>query len=906
MQKVFEGWERIFIPKWPDTTVRELIDYLEDNSDQQNNDDDDDEPTHYLYGLCFVVHYYRGNDWALDLGKSYYTVTMARKTWNQLPVCLRDWLNTNLPRIHGSDLDENNVAVDDINITKVKLFRTSQERLSSGKSRLRYHLDRHGRLFTVTFPNTYKACIEESVGTMIGIESDKLKKWVKNVRHRKTAKLSTYEALKYLSNKYDFQYRIIDTLDDFTTDDIYHFIVDKQHLGHVVRVNKFKKQHARAESFKLSELPKVKDTINIAIDMEWEWLTKVNPNDASDRVYIAKDPIIVCVELRGHKVKESRQFVSGKLRALDQCIQWLDYVGHKYTEDYNVHCYSHNGKSIEHQLLIKEYLCTTPSLRPMSLTNTQGSKIKTFELFGIKFRDTSLYMAETLDKASDALLGVKKLELFPGLSKSDVHQKLLNDYKWSGSKEEVAYCAHDTHITLDLAYAINELLLEIFRNICIEEDCLDVYENNYKGRWLLALSSLPGIAQHFLANIYDLKTSPNSVDALLRETYFGGRNECMFIGKKVDNNLKAIDVNSMYPYQMTHLLPNRLLKAYYQPDVTLFEKLKSGSIDGTTTWIAIIDIIEYHKDIPIFPTRTAHHTIYPHGSFRCAMHDFQYYKEPDDDSVSHPRRMKFINELSGVEFKIHVLMVFDTVDISQCMLSCHQWRLDFGKDSAKGLMLKLFMNSAYGRFAMQPLRTVVHYVKPSEDEAFWTHHELSRLNWIEHEQCKLQTNLQIPAEIYFRYALCEPSEPNNNIAICSRITAGSGTQLALQMRSLRTQGAELLYCDTDSIYFNDISQCYPSSLDSKALGMWDYKEFTEIDIKTSKVYSTLDKSGSSRKLRYKGVHDPEDLEHEQTCESWTRLLLTPMIYTVHKTSSFAYVKGVLDVETGYVRPIVLT
>lgn len=303
----------------------------------------------------------------------------------------------------------------------------------------------------------------------------------------------------------------------------------------------------------------------------------------------------------------------------------------------------------------------------------------------------------------------------------------------------------------------------------------------------------------------------------MRPYFYGGRVECFQKGI-IKGNIQYFDINSAYPYAMTHEHPfgefitnqdkNPELKGHN------FYKIQSNSLgvfpfrnkDGTLTFpndgnnrIFCVTGWEILEALNIFPA-----------------HDL---------NILH------------IEQKIF----YQTKNFARYVAYFYHLKQNSPKDSPQYIFAKLFLNAAYGKFAANPEKYRATYLIPLED----------------FESANKQ-GYTIHSELHDRYVISKenPKEKwrHYNVATGASIT---GFVRAYLLRALHNVESPL-YCDTDSIIFTGAHNLKIG----ENLGEWGkVGEFHEGGIGGKKIYafrnkkyydiSPNDKSKEAKKLRSK-------------------------------------------------------
>jgi len=338
--------------------------------------------------------------------------------------------------------------------------------------------------------------------------------------------------------------------------------------------------------------------------------------------------------------------------------------------------------------------------------------------------------------------------------------------------------------------------------------------------------TIAGTAQIELRKYHPQYSQSEAHDTQFRPFYFGGRVECFDSGI-IKGDWKVYDVNSMYPFVMRNCL-HPLGGGYVVPHEKALDK------DGWARG---------------FPGRMYFCVV--RGINRGAL----------------PQRVKdnngglSFNVESGVfhttshELRLAIsLGLFDVSEVIDCFIprTCQSFaqfvdtfvaeKIEAKKsgDKIKETFSKLILNSAYGRFGINPFDFYDYCIQHEGEEAprgmepyernteytLWR----ERVNYPEgHESCE------------------SPARGFEDVAIAASITSAARAVLMLAI----VQAYRPVYCDTDSLICEKLGE--GCRLSSTELGAWKFEgSGNEIAIAGKKLYALTDK-GAEVKSASKGV-----------------------------------------------------
>lgn len=334
-------------------------------------------------------------------------------------------------------------------------------------------------------------------------------------------------------------------------------------------------------------------------------------------------------------------------------------------------------------------------------------------------------------------------------------EKKVVDFKTVPLDELKEYCQEDVRIIRD-AY-------EKWRDFC-------EYHNLGTFGKTLSSQAFNSYRHRFMKNkIYIHTLSPAT--KLERRSYFGGRTECFFIGKKKGEELYYLDINSFYPYVMRRYeYPTRL--TYYNKTATL-KQLENFLEEGCT--VAEVNLTTSE---PSYPVRYNSKTVFPVGTFDAYL---------CTEGLKRAVRRGEINRVWSLSHYASARIFARYVD--------YFWKLRQKYREAKNTgwehITKMFLNYLYGKFGQL------------NDELLWE------------RECD--------PELIFREVIYHLDLGYSSVHTCFggverevRLGAGEGINSFVGIASHVTEYARLLlwkyikeagrenvfYCDTDSLIVN--------------------------------------------------------------------------------------------------------
>nr|YP_009693758.1 hypothetical protein [Inonotus obliquus]BBN21284.1 hypothetical protein [Inonotus obliquus] len=403
-----------------------------------------------------------------------------------------------------------------------------------------------------------------------------------------------------------------------------------------------------------------------------------------------------------------------------------------------------------------------------------------------------------------------------------------NNYKskfnnnWSLKNETNSYCLKDCILLYKIIIIFRDLMLKYFRVDIIKTPTtasltMRVFRTNYLQDKIIPI--MP-------ADIYNV----------LVKSYFGGHvdlyvpeSNSKFTVNEIKDKIKSqntadlelvnsYDINALYPSVMKdNLYPTDLI-GHFKGDITLMDEyqVKFGIYKVKVN--VPIDIKH-----PILPIHQEGKAIYPTGNW------IGWYT-----SVEIENAMKF-----GYKFEVLEGFIFDTEDLfSKFVTDLYNIRLKYPKTHPMNYIIKLLMNSLYGRFGINPNLLSYKFVNRKNFNSS------SYEDWIDFGDFILVGNKDKANRIF------------SNVAVASAVTAFA----RIKMSAVKNRDdLILLYTDTDSAY--TIGKLPDDLVSSTELGKFkledSYYKFIGL---APKVYGTLNTEGVE-KTKVKGFKDKVSLEN---------------------------------------------
>lgn len=382
----------------------------------------------------------------------------------------------------------------------------------------------------------------------------------------------------------------------------------------------------------------------------------------------------------------------------------------------------------------------------------------------------------------------------------------------------------------------------------------------------LASQAMRAFRHRFLDHDVLLDDSEDAL-SLARTALAGGRVECFQIGK-VQGPVYHYDVNSMYPAVMEDQEYPTVLKA----------TARDARKDELARWLerwSVVAECTVETDEPCYALRQHDKLVFPVGHFRCSL------TSPDLEYALHHDHL----------LQVHHAAVYTRGRIfARFVQELYKLRQQAGAagDGVSTFMLKILMNSLYGKFAQRG----THWTRSHDTED----PSISQWKEIDAHTREIRHLRQFSGTVQEK--LREEESYDSHPAIAAHVTAYARRKL---WEFIVKAGREnVFYCDTDSLFTNSAGAArLAGSLDQSRLGALKHEATYEwMTIRGAKDYETpkgLVVKGVRGRARWLG---PNVVEHEE----WSRLgglvrqgqLDAPVVVKRTKTLRRVYEKGTVS------------
>lgn len=760
------------------------------------------------------------------------------------------------------------------------------------------------KLYSIFYYNTRQKCLIDSVYSYLN-----LKKTDRLFKNTNFSKLSFEEIKKLIKTKFNLEVKIsqdIKTLEfDFKNkkeNEILLHALDS-HVGYLKEgidkdlfyplkpvLNYKEAMNKLNNSYRLLD-----EIMIVSYDCEYEYLDG-----------IPQEPNLVVAKFFIFKLLNKTMIFN----SFKRFVTALEELVLKYKKE--TYCYGHNACKVETAFVVKE-LVRRKKYEEITFQNVLGNLIKSYRnsfyyttintktkkksknYINVYYFDTVNFVSGTLEEVAKSfnLKTCKGHVSWPeNFSKKDKDAWYMNkkwDYK---NKDDIEYTSNDVNIVFEFVLEFNKILLkthlkyieQLYDQIERTRDYKDeLIQRKYKEIknplrvFLLSKPSLSGINRNIILTKYRRILNTPYQAALYKNHYYGGRSEAFKIG--TFNNVIGKDINSAYPYVMNKLgVAGQLLYFFSEPSLEEFNhsvNLFMG--DEKYLWNAIV-VLKYTKEFkfPLIPVCRSGKLIFPNIKNYTVVNLWNFEYEAIKDFI----KIKKCLTLSIFE-KIYINEIEELYEIKKN-----------AEDPLLRKVSKLNLNTMYGVSGMDNYRIQKKLLKQEKiQEVFKMNNSINiyggfdDFKWVNyHKYCKLDSIFQM----------------------ASSITARARFYLWEHIIKLDNLGCDILYCDTDSIYFIDKLKNYEKNkFIGKNLGEWDEEFYNEMKIFTIKAYS-LD-----NKLYFKGINknDLENVDISKIKKDFVFKVhgnkltkqLQIQIYEINKKFTLNYNKGVVD-SFGVVKP----
>ena len=360
---------------------------------------------------------------------------------------------------------------------------------------------------------------------------------------------------------------------------------------------------------------------------------------------------------------------------------------------------------------------------------------------------------------------IPSMKYFKDISQEEYNNyiKRFDNLGWSLKDELLNYCIKDCVSLWQILNKFNEEIQNLF-NINIDK---------YPTTPSLAFGIF---RQNFLGDNQIPIIDGNLYNDLVK-AYYGGRCDMFVPFNNHDEKVYAYDVNSLYPFAMKEFkMPVGNIN-YFEGNILEIDKNPFGFFE--------VDIISPDINIPILPFKSfgkGHFsTIFPTGKWKGWYSSIEIFKAIE------------------LGYNINILRgyTFEKEDIfSDYINKLYEIKKNSHKNSPHYTIVKLLMNSLYGRFGMNPNMEQHIIVKENESvKIFENKIIVDRISLNNgKELVSMKNDINNEEEI--------SSNLNISVTISAMITAASRIKMIEYFEYINKNNIKIFYTDTDSLYIN--------------------------------------------------------------------------------------------------------
>ena len=383
--------------------------------------------------------------------------------------------------------------------------------------------------------------------------------------------------------------------------------------------------------------------------------------------------------------------------------------------------------------------------------------------------------------------------------------KLEINFDNATNDELIIYCRRDVEIIEDFIFKFIDFLVDNelgeFKST-IASQALNVFRHSFMNNDIVLHS-----------NLY--------VNTVERDAYLGGRTECFFIGDIPEDKIYGLDINSMYPYVMKqgHLPSMYNGRIDEQKPKYILEIMENNyviadvMISTTKPFHGIKWLDQRYKILNSENIIRGQKLIFPVGTYSTYLHHDELRYAIENDFLIHVRGLYLYkpNDLFSkyVDF-------FNEVKV----------KATINENMTDRLIAKLFLNSLYGKFGQQ-------------------HHDMGiiaknvNLDLGVTEVINIDNHIKFTDFTWFNDLWREYTNGESSFsfpAISGAITARARLLLWDYIEKVGMEN--VYYCDTDSIYTNEIGyqKLLPSMHNSRLGAMALEAELNNMIVNGAKDY----------------------------------------------------------------------
>lgn len=445
------------------------------------------------------------------------------------------------------------------------------------------------------------------------------------------------------------------------------------------------------------------------------------------------------------------------------------------------------------------------------------------------------------------------LDFIPDWQKVTMIGNRLAEFKYKGSTFCDSYCIlpvplssyQKTEISYDIFEAGEREKPENMRLIkdYLKDDCVFLYElviafiEEYGTHLTIASAAMKKLQKMLSVKV---ENSGKAFFDTIRPYYYGGRVQCFEKGI-IKGGVHCFDINSAYPRAMLehHPIGDAITMHSKKPEILGHNFYKIAAISKGA-----------------LPFRDEEMRL----TFPCDNEKRVYCVTGWE--LQKAIKLNLVSHIQHIEQKLFMQQISFTEYVNYF----YTLKATSAKNSPEYIFAKLFLNSAYGKFAANPEKYKELRIIPLED-------------W----QSAFEQGYAISEEIHGRLIITRDNDEEThryyNIATGASITGWVRAYLLEALHSVEKP----IYCDTDSVTF----QGEHSLIEGKDIGQWKDEGFFDLcGIGGKKIYAMKNKKTGETKTACKGLAlEYEDILRVCKGEIIERLPITP-IFSIKKGKYF--------------------
>lgn len=363
--------------------------------------------------------------------------------------------------------------------------------------------------------------------------------------------------------------------------------------------------------------------------------------------------------------------------------------------------------------------------------------------------------------------------------------------------------------------------------------------------------------KYYKQNEMPLYTLPFNMDCFIRRAYCGGRTEAFFLGdtRPLGKGVSYGDINSMYPNEGCNDLPYGDPEWYYtdnsfeSTDIDLSQFVQPDDKFGerlSPDFFGFVEVNVHHHnmpqgEIPFIGVKYDGKLMFPviqrnNNTIVLFSEEVQYIYR-----MNLSYKLQFVK---GMKFKRGPLLKAFFVEKYEERLKAKN-----AKNMGKAQMLKVAMNSVYGKFAFRTHDKNTFSLYKHKQPPFYGPYFKQEL-----------VNISFKGDYSIVRCLRNLDIPDINVGVGAAITAYGRMRIHELMTDVRTRGETVLYCDTDSVMSTMDYSAHPDMCDKygygkSALGCLknEYMEKLEAHFKGNIPDSVKEQAAKEKYMFQRGV-----------------------------------------------------